>query len=167
MLHHCDTILVPMGFIGSTNRVQAVMKEIFQDLIQGVKCYIDNISIFDDNGNKHLKMIDLVLTRLEVHSFTVNPLKCEWVLHKTDWLGHYLMFDGPKPWHKKTGPILALAPPGSLKQLQYIIGFVNFYKDYWKRRAHMMLPFTALTSGLKSNKCFWDGWQKAQLLAMV
>jgi hypothetical protein len=36
--------------------------------------------------------------------------------------------------HGKIKPILALAPPQSLKQLRAFIGFVNFYKDYWKKQ---------------------------------
>jgi hypothetical protein len=74
------------------------------------------------------------------------------------------MPNGPKPWRKKIEPILALAPPNSLKQLRSFIGFINFYKDYWKRGAHTMSPLTALT-GLKSNKNFHNQWQNAQFKA--
>jgi hypothetical protein len=64
---------VPMGsFIGSTNRVQAVMDEIFQEVIQDVECYIDDIVIFDNDWDKHIKMIDLILTRLKYQGVTVN-----------------------------------------------------------------------------------------------
>jgi hypothetical protein len=70
-------------------------------------------------------MINLVLTQLEEYGFTVNPLKCEWAVRETDWLGHYLTPDGPKPWRKKIEPILALAPPGNRKQLRSFIGFVR------------------------------------------
>ena len=96
-------------------------------------------------------MIDLVLTRLKENGFTVNPLKCKWAVKETDWLGHWLTPTGPKPWRKKIEPILALAPPESLKQLRAFIGFINFYKDYWSKRAHIMAPLTALT-GLKKKK---------------
>jgi hypothetical protein len=41
---------------------------------------------------------------------------------------HWLTPTGPKPWHKKIKPILALAPPECLKQLCAFIGFVKFYK---------------------------------------
>jgi hypothetical protein len=117
------------------------MEEIFQDIIQDVECYIDNIGIFDDEWDEHISKIDIILTQLLLkNGFIVNPLKCEWAVRETDWLGHYLMPDGPKPWRKKIELILALAPPKSLKELQSFIGFVNFYKDYWKRCAHFMTP---------------------------
>jgi hypothetical protein len=154
-------VRVPMGFLGSTDWAQATMEEIFQDVIQDVECYINDIGIFDTDWDSHIKMIDLVLARLEENGFTVNPLKCEWAVCETDWLGHFLTPDGPKPWAKNIELILALAPPSSLKELQSFIGFVNFYKDYWKRHDHIMTPLSALT-GLKSNKLFRERWLKAQ-----
>jgi hypothetical protein len=97
---HC--MHVPMGFIGRTNWVQAVMEEIFQDIIQDIKCYNDDIGIFDTDWDNHIKMIDLVLAHLKEHDFTIIPLKCEWAIFKTDWLGHDLMPDRPKPWRQTT-----------------------------------------------------------------
>jgi hypothetical protein len=71
-------ILIPMALIRSTNWAQAVIEEIFQDVIQGIKCYANNIGIFDTDWDNHIKMIDLVLTHLKENGFTINPLKCEW-----------------------------------------------------------------------------------------
>jgi hypothetical protein len=157
-------IRVPMGFLGSTDWAQATMEEIYQDVLNDVELYIDDIGIFDTDWSKHIAMIDLVLTCLEENGFTINPLKCEWGVKETDWLGHWLTPTGPKPWRKKIEPILALAPPKSLKQLCALIGFINFYKDYWKKRAHTMAPLTSLT-GLKTNKKFCQSWSTPQLKA--
>jgi hypothetical protein len=121
---------VPMGFIGSTHWAQATMEAIFKEVLDKVELYIDNIGLFHAEWDKHVTMIDLVLTRLEENGFIVNPLKCEWGVKETNWLGHWLTPTGPKPWHKKIEPILALALPTSLKQLRAFIRSVNFYKEY-------------------------------------
>jgi hypothetical protein len=55
-------ICVPMGFIASTDWAQSTVEEIFQDVIQDVECYINDIGIFDTNWDAHIKMIDLALT---------------------------------------------------------------------------------------------------------
>jgi hypothetical protein len=63
--------------IGSTDWAQAMMEEIFQDVLDEVELYIDGIGLFHTKWKDHLAMIDLVLTCLEENSFTVIPLNGE------------------------------------------------------------------------------------------
>ena len=90
-------------------------------------------------------MIDLVLHRLQENGFTVNPQKCQWGVRETDWFGHWLTPDGIKPWDKKIQGILALDQPKTLRHLRGFLGMINFYRDFWERRAHITAPLTSLT----------------------
>jgi hypothetical protein len=79
-----------MGVKQLPNFAQEVMEDIFRDMTN-VKVYIDDIGIFA-NDEEHLLQIQAeVLHQLETNGFTVNPLKCEWMVQETDWLGHRLM----------------------------------------------------------------------------
>ena len=40
---------------------------------------------------------------------------------------------------------MALDEPKTLKQLRAFIGMINFYRDTWGRRAHVLAPLTSLT----------------------
>ena len=137
---------LPMGILESPDIAQEIMENILRE--DDCEVYIDDIGIFSNDWDEHVGKIKRILKKLQDHGFTMNPLKCEWAVKETDWLGHWLTPAGIKPWSKKVKPLLAMKPPKNVKQVRSFIGAVNFYKDMWARRAHIQKPLTDL---LKSN----------------
>ena len=148
--------VLPMGLVNSPSWAQATMEEIFQDMKNKIEIYIDDIAIFSETYEDHMQTIHTVLTRLQAAGFTVNPLKCEWAVKETDFLGFWMTPTGLRPWQKKVDAIHNLAVPKTLKQLRSFIGLVNFYRLFWKSRAHIMAPLTALTK--VERKDFAKSW---------
>ena len=146
---------LPMGILESPDIAQEIMENILRE--DDCEVYIDDIGIFSNDWNEHVGKIKRILKKLQDHGFTMNPLKCEWAVKETDWLGHWLTPAGIKPWSKKVKPLLAMKPPKNVKQVRSFIGAVNFYKDMWARRAHIQKPLTDL---LKSNNFHWGEEQQ-------
>lgn len=136
---------LPMGLNQSPDWAQATMEKIFQDMMDEIEIYIDDIGVFDTDFDEHLRKLEVILSRLQANGFTVNPLKCEWCVKETDFLGFWMTPDGIKPWKKRVEPILAMKTPQTLKELRAFIGMINYYRDMWQGRSHVLAPLTALT----------------------
>ena len=156
---------LPMGIKESPDIAQQYMESIFRDM-EDLEVYIDDVGIFSKTWEDHLTTINKVLHILQNHNFTVNPLKCEWGVKETDWLGYWLTPQGLKPWKKKIQAILNMQRPADMTQLRSFIGGINFYRDMFPARSHMLAP---LTSQVGKKKLNWSpecnaAFQKAKAI---
>jgi hypothetical protein len=121
--------VLPMGVCQSPDWAQATIEEVLHDLIDkyDLTVYIDDIKITNNSWQEHLQAISDVLKRLQDNAFTVNPLKCEWAVQETDFLGFWFTPTGVKPWAKKVQGILNLAPPQNRTEVRAFCGAVTFY----------------------------------------
>jgi hypothetical protein len=102
----------------SPDLAQEVMEDIFCDM-KDVEVYINDIGIWAQSWEHHQDIVvdEVLVRRLEINSFRVTPLKCEWAVQERDWLGYWLMPEGLKPWKKKIEAILLMQPPANVKQV--------------------------------------------------
>lgn len=136
-------VRLPMGFLNSPSWAQGAMEELFHHL-PAVEVYIDDIGIFSDDFSSHCKVLQEVLAILQSHNFSIKPAKCHWCQSSAPWLGHIISSDGIRPNPSKIEPILKLEFPKTVTELRSFIGMVNFYRNFWRKRAELMAPLTAL-----------------------
>ncbi len=123
------------------------MENVLSD-IKYAGIYIDDVGAFSSDWDHHVNLLATILRQLRENGFAINPLKCEWAVKETDWLGYSLAPRGLKPWKKKIDAILHMDCPRNATELGMFIGCVNYNRDMWPSRAQILKPLTD-QSGLK------------------
>src|SRR5687767_2274320 len=135
-----------MGLCNSPNIFQEKMSELMVGL-EFTRAYLDDLLIISKTDfNEHLEHLEHALTQLSEAGLKINASKCSFCQAELEYLGYWITRNGIKPVTKKVEAILKLAPPTKRKELRKFIGMINYYRDIWPQRAHLLAPLTALTS---------------------
>jgi Reverse transcriptase (RNA-dependent DNA polymerase) len=97
---NCRYSQLLMGISQSPDIAQEAMEDHLRQFKEA-DVYIDDIGVFSNNWSDHLSSLSKILTLLEHNNFTINPLKCEWGVKDTNWLGYWLTPIGLKPGKQK------------------------------------------------------------------
>ena len=159
----CTTVLpwgkyryrvLPMGIKNSVDTFQEVMTNLFVDL-EFTSTYLDDVLIISNGTYEdHLDKVRQVLDRLQKANFRARVDKCFFAEDNLEYLGYQITRHGIQPQPKKVEAIQKIKPPSSVRQLRHFLGMVNYYRDMWKRRSHVLAPLTKLTG--KGVKWAWD-----------
>ena len=136
---------------------QSIMMDMLGDL-DYVLVYIDNILIIQREGKSeadHLEKVETVLHRLQKKGFRENLRKSFFMQTEVEYLRFLLTDKGFWPQPKKVEAMDRMQAPKNSKQLKQFLGMVNFYRDVWPRRSHILAPLNKLTSAKTKKQWHW------------
>jgi hypothetical protein len=126
------------------------------DSIEYVRAYLDDLLVITKGSfEDHLLKLKVVLERLQNAGLRVNLPKSGFCTQELKYLDYWLTPTGIRPLTKKVEAILRLQPPKTLRQLRSFLGMVNYYRDMWKRRSHILTPLTAMLQKKSARKYQW------------
>jgi len=143
---------LPMGLSGSPDIFQDRMTNLVGDL-EYARAYLDDLlcltcSTFED----HLEKLDIILNRLNKSGLKVNAQKSVFCTDQIEYLGFYITRDGIKPIDKKVRAILDLDKPKNIRDVRKVLGMIQYYRDLWEKRSHVLAPLSDLVGKYSPNK---------------
>ena len=145
---------LPQGICNGPDVFQEKMIELF-DGMEYIRAYIDDLLILSTGDYAdHLEKLEATLIKLKQAGLKVNAPKSFFARGEVEYLGYWITRQGIKPITKKVEAISKIAPPTNKKELRRFIGIVNYYRDMWIRRSHILAPLAALTG--KNAKWKWE-----------
>ena len=132
---------MPYGLRNSSATFQRMMHMLFVDL-KCVFIYLDDILIFSDDEETHLKDLTDVLQILSENDLKVSINKCLFNVEQLDFLGHNVSFKGLKPTERKINEINDFPAPNDSKSLRRFLGMIGFYRKLVPNFTNLTLPLT-------------------------
>ena len=75
--------------------------------------------------------VNNIFKHLADNGLRTKPLKCEWSVECTNFLGYNMMPTKCKQMNKKVEALLQMQEPHNRKKLQNFIDGINYYKMMW------------------------------------
>ncbi|KAL0195242.1 hypothetical protein M9458_008814 [Cirrhinus mrigala] len=142
---HYEYRVMPFGLANSPSFFQAFINEVFRDMLhRWVIVYIDDILIYSNSYDEHVRHVRAVLQRLIKHQLYAKEEKCESHLDKISFLGYVISSERVAMDEKKVNAVLNWPRPTTLKELQCFLGFSNFYRRFIHQFSSVAAPLTAM-----------------------
>jgi hypothetical protein len=110
---------------------QRAMNYIFHDLIgKIVEIYIDDVVIKSLDQESHLNDVRKTLEYTRKHGLKMNPNKCAFGVSAGEFLGFLVHEGGIEVGKKSMKAIDEVVPPTNLKELQSLLGRINFVRRF-------------------------------------
>ena len=145
--------VVPFGLKNAPPYFQRQMDKVLINM-SFARCYIDDIVVWSENLQDHLKHLSAVFDRLRKAGLKVHPGKCEFALDKINFLGHCVSAEGLSPQQEKVTAVRDLPAPTDISSLRSALGLFSYYRKFVQGFSVLASPLHLLLR--KGEKWHWD-----------
>ena len=174
-LFECNRL--PFGLTNSPATFQRLMEQVLEGLNMDICIvYLDDIVIFSESYEDHLKHLEAVFERISRHGLKLNPSKCKFYQRKVNYLGHVISEEGLQVDTEKTDALRTWPAPKSVDELRTFLGFTGYFRKFVKDYSKIAKPLNDFLAGngnlsnrrkqKTNNKSKWK-WDTEQQSAFV
>jgi hypothetical protein len=151
-----EYVVMTFGLKNAGATYQRAMNYIFHDLIgKLVEIYVDDVVVKSASVEGHLENLRQILERTRRFGFRMNPKKCTFGVSAGQFLG-FLVHERRIKIGLKSQEAMTMVPPTTKRELQQLIGKVNFVRRFISNLSGRIEPFMELVK-IKANEEFHWG----------
>ena len=156
-----EYVVMTFGLKNAGATYQRAMNYIFHDLIgKLVEIYIDDVVVKSASVEGHLEDLRRILDRTRKFGLRMNPKKCAFGVTAGQFLGFLVHERGIEIGLKSQEAVRTMKPPTTKKELQSLIGKINFVRRFISNLSGRIEPFMGLVK-IKSDEEFrWGAEQQ-------
>ena len=135
---------VPFGLAQAPAYFQQLISIVLQDCSDFAMAYLDDIIIFSQNKEDHLKHIKIIFKKLKKADLKLKESKYDFFKKEIHYLGHLISVSSIQPLPEKLDSIHNMPKPRSLKEIKQFLGLISHYRKFVPRFSDMARPLTKL-----------------------
>lgn len=148
--------VMPFGPHGAPATFQQLMDRVLRGCEDCSAAYLDDVVIFSDTWEQHLRHLERVLVQIQRAGLTLNPAKCQWAREEAKYLGYRLGRGEVRPQVDKVEAIRSCPRPRTKKEVRSFLGLAGWYRRFVPQFATIATPLTNLTAKDQRNPVTWS-----------
>ncbi|XP_060079959.1 uncharacterized protein K02A2.6-like [Ylistrum balloti] len=143
---------------------QRVITEMVSDL-EGTEAIVDDILVWGTTKEEHDHRLQRVLERAREYNVKLGQDKCVIGQTEVTYVGHLLTKNGVKPDPEKVRAVQNMEKPINVKELQTLMGFVQYLHKFLPRLAEVSAPLRSLFE--KKSEWHWEKQQEEAFQTLI
>ena len=147
--------MMPFGLSGAPATFQRLMDTVLRGLEPFCAAYIDDIVVYSDTWEDHLRHLQTVFLSLQEAGLTAKPRKCQFAMFRCSYLGHVVGSGEVRPEQGKVQAVEAFYVPQTKKEVRTFLGLTGYYRHFVPDYATVAAPLTDLTRKSAPSRIAW------------
>ena len=143
---------LPLGLVTSPSECCNAMQKVLQDLpVSNTLHYMDDVAVFHTSIDSLIDLTGLLLSKIKEFGLKINPDKTTLFTNKAKILGHIIDNNGVQLPPEYLEKIRNLPQPKSPKEVQVLLGLLNWCANFFPYMSTYVKPFTSLVKSSKAD----------------
>jgi hypothetical protein len=140
-------LVLPFGLVNAPYCFSKFMAQLLQGCDEFSVPYLDDVAIFSETWDEHMKHLDTVLRKIASARLTIKPAKCKFAQSCVKYLGHMVGNGQRTPTEAKIQAVIDFQTPRDKTQIRQFLGLSGYYARYIQNYAIIAEPLTRSLKG--------------------